>query len=438
MASSNTRLLHSWNAFQSLQNLNNDNISFPSTGGSLSFGSNYGRGQSNYIRNYGFTKADIIKSVITRIALDASMVDFKHLKIDPSSGDQSPVNSGLIKVLTQSANLDQTGRSFVYDLFYSCLEEGVVALVPIDTTVDPNTSSFDILTARVGKIMQWYPKNIRVRVYNEETGLDQDIIISKTACVIIESPFYSILNDSNQTLKLLGEKIKLMQSQDNNAASGKINGFIQLPYSTKSTARMTQANKRKQEIESEMANNTYGLATLDANEKFISAGGGLQNNLLNDVRQLTQDFYNQIGISEAVLNGTATEAQVLTYYNRCVDVVIQWFVDAVTKICFTQTAISQGQILKYYRNPFKLVPVEQLASVADVLTRNAIYTPNEIRELTGKAPHPSPLADQLYNRNIADGNQAGGINTPGQDPSGIQPAMSDESQDMENGYTDKQ
>ena len=412
MASSE-RLLHSWNAFQSNQN-NNTNDFANLSNSMISFGSYYGRGQSNYSRSYSYNKSDLIKSVITRIALDASMVDFKHLKIDPVSGDQSPMNSGLINVLTRSANIDQTGRAFVFDLLYSLLDEGQIAMVPIDTTVNPDNGSFDIITARVGKIMQFFPNKVMVRVLNDSTGLEQDILMSKESCIIIESPFYAILNDKNQTLRMLEQKIKLMNSQDNRASSGKLNGFIQFPYSTKSTARSAQAAKRKQEIENEMANNKYGVASLDAQEKYISAGMGLQNNLLSDVRQLQQDFYNQMGITEAILNGTANEQQTLSYYNRCVDVLLQYVTDAISRITLTKTAISQGQVLVYYRNPFKLVPVEQLATVADVLTRNAIYTPNEIRELTGKAPHPNPLANELFNRNIADGNQAGGINTPGQ------------------------
>ena len=410
---SSDRIMHSWNAFQDHQQDITRNNFLTNDRGITSFGGTYGQGRFGY--KHAFSKSDIIKSVITRIALDASMVDFKHLKIDPTTGNQSPINSGLINVLTRSANIDQNGRTFLFDLFYSCLDEGQVVLVPIDTTENPNEGSFDIQTARVGKVVQWYPKMVSVRVYNEETGLEQDILMSKEACVIIESPFYSILNDSNQTLKMLEEKIKLMNSQDTRASSGKINGFIQFPYSTKSSVKKTQAMQRKSEIESEMVNNKYGLAFLDSNEQFVSAGMGLQNNLLSDVRQLQQDFYNQIGVSEAVINGTASEQQNLSYYNRCVDILLRWFTDAIMKTCLTKTAITQGQLITYYRNPFKLVPVEQLAQVADVLTRNAIYTPNEIRELTGKAPHPNPLADELFNRNIADANQAGGSDTPGQE-----------------------
>lgn len=425
-----TEISHSWNAFQSTpQDITKNNFLRRDQGIS-SVGGSYGHGQSNFSRS--FNKSDLIKAVITRIALDASMVDFKHLKIDPKTGNQSPVNSGLINVLTRSANIDQTGRSFLFDLFYSCLDEGYIALVPIETTSNPNNGSFDIDTARVGRIMQWYPKEINVRVYNEDVGLEQDLIISKDACVIVESPFYSILNDTNQTLRMLEQKIKLMNSQDNRASSGKLNGFIQFPYSTKSTVKKNLAKTRKQEIENEMVDNQYGLAYLDSNEVYVPAGAGLQNNLLADVRQLQQDFYNQIGITEDVINGTATEQQTLAYYNRCVDVMLAWFTDATMKTCFTKTAVSQGQILRYYRNPFKLVPVEQLATIADVLTRNAIFTPNEIRELTGKAPHPNPLADELYNRNISDANQVGGNNTPGQNAG--QPAVDgyNDSYDTEN------
>lgn len=357
----------------------------------------------------------MIKSIISRIALDASMVEFKHLKINEKDGSQTPVKSGLIDCLTHEANIDQSGRAFIFDAVWSLLDEGVIALIPVDTSHDPEvTGSFDIDSMRVAKIIQWYPKHVRVRCYNDNTGLEHDVVMSKRNVTIIESPLLTVLQDSNPTLALLQQKINLMQAKDKEIASGKINGFIQFPYQTRVSARKDQAKQRRKELEEEMSKSNYGIATLDAQEKFIPVGGGITNNLLEDVLKLKQDYYNQLGITEAVFNGTASASEINQYYHRLVDPIITALTDAINRSFLTKTARTQGQRIMFFRDPFRTLPVEQIATVGDTFARNAIFTPNEIRALVGKPPHPDQLADQLFNRNIADGNQNGGIYTPGQ------------------------
>lgn len=363
---------------------------------------------------------DIIGNVISRIALDASMAEFKHMKINEESGNQTPMNSKLQRCLTFEANIDQSGRAFIYDAVWSLLDEGVIALVPTKTSRKPaGEQGFDVEELRVGKIVEWAPQDVRVRIYNENNGQFEEVWYGKRTVAIMESPFYTLLKDNNPTLKLLQQKVLLMNSVDKNAAAGKLNGFLQFPYQTRSESRQLQAARRRKEIEEEMTNSAYGLATLDANEKFVPAGGGLENNLLEDIRRLTQDFYNSIGITEKILDGTATPSEINAYYYKTIDPVLQAITDALNRAFLTKTAYTQGQRIMYYRDPFRTLPVETLSTTADVFSRNAILTPNEIRKLIGKPPHPDQNADQLFNRNIADQNQFGGAESPGQmDPMG--------------------
>lgn len=437
-----SRLLHSWNLFDKAPTLN---------AGSLwevnqndDFYGGFAKQSAHYLSGgYSYKKADIVKSVISRIALDASTVEFRHTKTDPKTNKQESIQSSFIDRITFEANIDQSGRAFIYDLIWSLLDEGVIAAVPIDTATNPlSTSSYDIESIRVGKIVEWYPRSVKVSVYNDRTGLEQDLVMPKDKVAIIESPLYAVLRDSNPNLALLQQKMKVMNSQDSNAASGKINGFLQLPYQTNSTRRQEQANRRKKDIETEMSNSRYGIATLEHNEKFIPASGGLTNNLLDDIRKIQQDFFNEVGITETIMNGTASPAELNLYYNRCIDPILQALVDGFNRVFLTKTARTQGHKYAYYRDPFNALPVEQLANTADLFTRNAILTPNEIREFIGKAPHPSPLADELFNRNIADGNQNGGIATPGQEGVYEEPMPEEDMEpieiyeDGEGGYVD--
>lgn len=358
---------------------------------------------------------DLIKSIINRISIDASMVEFKHLKIDPVTQNQNEIKSGLIDCLTYKANIDQTGRAFIIDLVWSLLDEGVVAIVPTvtDKMMD-GEKTFDVESVRVGKITQWFTDCVKVRYYNEDTGLEFEQTLKKEDVAIIESPLSGILQDTNQTLRLLKQKIDLMNSEDRNAAAGKINGFIQFPYQTNSDYHQKQADRRRKQLEAEMSKSTYGLATLDNNEKFIPTGGNIQNNTLEDINKLKQDFYNQVGITENIINGTQKDNELNLYYNRVIDPILQAIVDSINVTFISKTARTQGQVVEFYRDPFKILPIEQLANTADLFSRNAILTPNEIRKFIGKEPHPNPLANELYNRNIADGNQMGGIATAGQ------------------------
>lgn len=409
------RLLHSINAFKT----NEPPAEMMSTT-NIAFSSGLNRQSAHYLKGYSYQRSDLVNAIINRIALDGSMVDFRHLKIDPVSGDQTPVKSDLIDALTVSANIDQTGRAFIFDAIWSLLDEQAIAIVPIETTTAPNDSgAYDIQTLRVGKIMQWFPKHVRVRCYNEETGLEQDLTLSKRRVAIIESPLYSILKERNQTIKLLEQKIKLMNTQDAKAASGKLNGFIQFPYATKNDSRKKLAANRLRSIDEDMSNSTHGIASLDANEKWINTGGNIMNNVLDDIRRLQQDFYNQTGITESVMNGTAKEEEYNRYFIRTVDPILTTIVDALNKVFITKTARTQGQIIAFYRNPFKGMAVANLAAAAEVFTRNAILAPNEVRTIfLGIAPHPNKLANELYNRNISDKNQMGGINSAGQDIDG--------------------
>ena len=407
-------LLHSFNAFNALQSLSTPNNQNGYSGVSV----NATTGPSGHYLSTGYMyrKADLVKAVISRIALDASLVDFKHLKINEADGNQSPVKSELIDRLTWSANIDQTGRMFIYDVVWSLLDEGHIAIVPVDTNKDiSNTTTFDILSMRVAKIEQWYPRHVRVKCYNDQTGLEQSLVMEKEKISIIESPLVTVLKDSNPVLSLLQQKMTLMNQQDSNAASGKINGFFQFPYQTNSTRLKERAEARREEITKEMANNKYGIATLDANEKFIPVGGGITNNLLEEIRTLQQDFYDQIGITETIIKGTASSSELNLYYNRVIDPILQAIVDSINRTFLTKTARTQGQRIMYFRDPFRMIPVESIASTADLFSRNGIFTPNEIRARVGKMPHPDPIANKLFNRNIADANQNGGIMTPGQE-----------------------
>nr|DAR61099.1 MAG TPA: portal protein [Bacteriophage sp.] len=394
--------LGSWNAFMST----NNGIDYDPD---LVSGSGIGR-PSGALRGYTFKHQDLINSIISMISLDVAMVDFKHLKINEEDGNQTSVDSGLINCLTTSANIDQTGRAFIYDVAWSLLEEGVVAIVPVDTTSKPNNDgSYDILSMRVGKITQWYPRAVRVKVYNDQNGLEQDLTLSKQSIVILESPLIGLLKDRNSTLKLLEQKMDLMYSQDKAVAAGKLNGFIQIPYATKSSLRQEQAKSRKTQLEKELADSQFGIATLDANEKFIHTGGNINNNLVDDIRKLQQDYYNQVGISSKVLDGTASQAELNLYYHRAVDPVLQTIVDGINRIFLTKTARTQGQVIQYYRDPFRMLPVEQLGTAADLFARNAIFTSNEIRAMLGRAPHPSRIGDMLFNKNISTGTDLMGL-----------------------------
>lgn len=411
-------ILHSINSFSSISNLDSDFKINNSDGYSLA--STYY--SPHYASAGGFHKADVIKSVINRIAIDASMVNFNHLKITDADGNQEPVNSEFYNRITLQANVDQTGRSFLFDLIWSMLDEGVVAAVPIDVDGTGN-----ILSIRVGRIEQWFPRHVKVSCYNDRTGTEQSIVVEKSKVAIIESPFLTVFKNSNYTLNLLNNKVRLMTDLDNHASLGKLNGFIRLPYRTGTSYRDSQAQERINAIEEQMSSSKHGIAFLENKEEFVSAGGGITNNLLEEVMTLKTDFYNEVGITSRILSGEANAQEINLYNARAVDPCLQAISDAFNVAFLTKTARTQGHVYRFYRDPFRLLPIEQLASSADLFSRNAIMTPNEIRSFIGMKPHPNPLANELYNRNISDGNQNGGIQTPGQmDPNGVAPQQVDE------------
>lgn len=420
-------LLHSYKTYESANTLGNGNFTVE-PGSNWQSISTYHSPMYLQSMNTSYGN-DLIKSIINRISIDASMVEFKHLKIDPVTQNQNEIKSGLIDCLTYKANIDQTGRAFIIDLIWSLLDEGVVAIVPTvtDKMMD-GEKTFDVESVRVGKITQWFTDSVKVRYYNEDTGLEFEQTLKKEDVAIIESPLSGILQDTNQTLRLLKQKIDLMNSEDRNAAAGKINGFIQFPYQTNSDYHKKQADRRRKQLEAEMSKSAYGLATLDNNEKFIPTGGNVQNNTLEDINKLKQDFYNQVGITENIINGTQKDNELNLYYNRVIDPILQAVVDSINVTFISKTARTQGQVIEFYRDPFKILPIEQLANTADLFSRNAILTPNEIRKFIGKEPHPNPLANELYNRNIADGNQIGGIATAGQGDPGASSGEDDPSQ----------
>lgn len=410
----------------------------------LGYGGMFGSSTSSYLSSgYHMDKTDIVTAVYSRIALDASMVEFKHLKMS-SEGIQKDMDSELIKRLTFDANIDQSGRSFIYDLVWSMLDEGNVAIVATTTTADPEeTDNYEVLSMRVGKIMSWYPKHVQVECYNEDAGQRETLVCSKKTVAIVESPFAALLSKNNKTLNIIQQKSKLMAQNDEMMGSGRINGFIQVPYSTNSTRQAARATSRQAEIERQMATSKYGVVMLDHKEQYVSAGSGLNNNFLDDILKLKQDYLNNIGLTENVINGTANAEENNVYFHRVVEPCLYAIVDAVNRVFLSKTARSQGQVVKFYRDPFQLMPIESVATAADLLSRNAILYPNEVRAVIGRPPHPDPLANKLFNRNIADAHQVGGTATPGQDP-GVDAYPTEEMEeftiysDGEGGYVDKQ
>ena len=344
----------------------------------------------------------IVTSIYNRIAIDASNITIQHARLDDEERFLSVVKSGLNNCLTLSANLDQTARSFIQDGVMSMLDEGCVALVPVDTTVNPEkTGSYDIESIRTGKILEWYPSHIKVRVYNEKKGKKEDIVISKSAVAIIENPLYAVINEPNSTMQRLIRKLNLLDSIDEQSGSGKLDLIIQLPYTIKTQARKTQAEARTKDIEMQLSGSKYGIAYADAAEKITQLNRPVENNLMKQVEYLTSMLYSQLGITQSVMDGTADEKTMLNYYNRTIEPIISAFVDEMKRKFLTKTARSQNQSIVFFRDPFKLVPVNDLAEIADKMTRNEIMSSNEFRQVIGRKPSSDPRADELRNRNIS-------------------------------------
>lgn len=378
---------------------------------------NYGYTTSSRPDRMYFTRGNdrsIVTAVYTRIAVDVSLIDIKHVKVDDSGRYEKDMDSGLNTCLTLSANKDQTGRAFIQDVVQSMFDEGCVCIAPIDTDDDPDdTDSYDILSMRVGKITQWMPDHVRIEAYNDRKGIKEEITMPKKDVAILENPLYSIINAPNSTLQRLIRKLNLLDAIDEQSGSGKLDLIIQLPYIIKSDARRQQADKRRKDIEEQLSGSKYGIAYTDGTEKVTQLNRSVDNNLLNQITYLTSMLYGQLGIDETILNGTADEKTMLNYINRTIKPIVLCLVDEMKRKFLTQTARSRGQSIMFFTDPFALVPVTQLAEIADKFTRNEIISPNEFRQKIGLPPSKDPAADELRNRNINAKNEEPTANVQG-------------------------
>lgn len=368
-------------------------------------------GESYYYRpdRPMFTRGNersIATSVYNRIALDASSIVIQHVRLDENSRFSSVIDSGLNNCLNLDANLDQTGRAFLQDVVMSMLDEGCVALVPVITDVNPDdTSSYEILSMRTGRIIEWRPAHVKVRAYNELTGRKEDLILPKSTVAIVENPLYAVINEPNSTMQRLIRKLSLLDVTDEQTASGKLDLIIQLPYVIKTPARQQQAEDRRKAIEMQLASSKYGIAYTDGTERITQLNRPAENNLMKQIEYLTNLLYSQLGITQTIMDGTADDKTMLNYYSRTIEPIVSAIVDELKRKFLTKTARSQGQSIMFFRDPFKLVPVNDLAELADKFTRNEIMTSNEIRQIVGMKPSDDPKADELKNSNISESKQ---------------------------------
>lgn len=386
-----SRLKHAWNAFN---NNRDPTITYHDIGPGYSIRPDRPRFSRGNERT-------IITSILNRIALDAAAIDLVHCKLDDNGRFAENVNSKLNSCLTLSANIDQTGRAFRHDIYMSMLDEGSVAIVPVETTMNPKvTDSYDICSMRVGKVVEWYPQHVRISLYNERTGRKEEVTMHKSKVAIVENPLYPVMNEPNSTVQRLIRKLALLDNIDEQSGSGKLDLIIQLPYVVKSEARRQQAEKRRKDIEMQLAGSKYGIAYTDGTEKITQLNRSLENNLLKQIEYLMAQAYSQLGLTQAIMEGTADEKTMLNYYDRTVEPLVAAVADAMKRVFLTKTARTQMQSITYFRDPFKLVPVNDLAEIADKFTRNEIMTSNEIRQIVGMKPADDPKADELRNSNL--------------------------------------
>lgn len=384
-----SRLKHAWNVF-----MNRD----PTTEKVDSVSYYYRPDRPRLTRG---NERSIVTSVYNRIALDVSSLDFKHVQLDDNGRFESEVSSRLNNCLTLEANIDQTSREFIRDIVMSMFDEGCVAVVPIDTTEDPNiTDSYDICSWRTGKIIQWYPDKVKVNLYNDRTGKKEDLILKKSDIAIIENPLYSIMNEPNSTMQRLIRKLNLLDYVDEQSGSGKLDLIIQLPYVIRTEARRQEAEKRRKDIEMQLSGSKYGIAYTDGTEHITQLNRPVENNLMKQVEYLTSTLYGQLGLTQSILDGTADERIMLNYTNRTIEPIASAIIDEMRRKFLTPTSRTQGKSIIFFREPFKLVPVNNLADIADKFTRNEIMTSNEIRQIVGLKPSKDPEADELRNKNL--------------------------------------
>lgn len=348
----------------------------------------------------------IVTSIYNRIALDVAGISIKHCRLDDNGRYVSEVNSGLNNCLNLEANIDQTGRAFIQDVVLSMFDEGCVAIVPVDTTLNPkDTNSYDIQTMRTGKIVEWYKHDVKVQIYNDRIGEKQEIILPKNQVAIIENPLYAVINEPNATMQRLIKKLRLLDVSDERTLSGKLDLIIQLPYSTRTDIKKEQAERRREALESQLVDSKYGIAYADATEKIIQLNRSVENNLMSQIEYLINQLYSQLGLTQSVMDGTADEKTMLNYNNRTIEPIIAAIVDEMKRKFLTKTARTKGQSIMYFKDPFKLVPVNDIAEIADKFTRNEIMTSNEIRQIVGMKPSSDPKADELVNSNISQPEQ---------------------------------
>lgn len=387
-----SRLKHAWNAF---------------TANEAVIGSRYPIGPSYFYRPDRpiFSRGNersIVTAVYNRIALDVASISIQHVLLDKDERFSDVVEkSSLNARFSLEANLDQTGRAFFQDVVISMLDEGCVAIVPVDTDFDPNTGSFKIESVRTGKVVEWYPYDVKIRLYNQMTGRKEEVTLPKTMVAIVENPFYAVMNEPNSTLQRLIRKLNILDAIDEQSGSGKLNLIIQLPYIIKTEARRQQAEKRRKDIEEQLAGSKYGVAYTDGTEHVVQLNRPVDNNLMSQIEYLTSMLYSQLGMTQGVLDGTADEKTMQNYENRTVEPIVSAIVDEMKRKFLTENARSQGQSILFFRDPFRLMPVSSLAEIADKMTRNEIMTSNEMRQKVGMKPSKDPKADELRNSNLS-------------------------------------
>lgn len=390
-----SRLKHAWDAFRNRDPTN----SYKDIGTSYAY-------RPDRVRFTRGNERSIVTAVYNRIALDVASIGIKHCRLDKNDRFIEVIDSNMNQCLNVEANIDQTGRAFIQDIVMSMLDEGCVAIVPTETTLNPKiTKSYDILSMRTGKILEWYPEHVKVRVYDDRIGRKNDIILPKSIVGIVENPLYAVINEPNSTMKRLVRKLSLLDVTDEQTASGKLDLIIQLPYIIKTESKRLQAENRRKDIENQLSSSKYGIAYTDGTERITQLNRSLENNLMKQVEYLTNMLYSQLGITQTVLDGTADEKTMLNYNNRTIEPIVSAIVDEMKRKFLSKTARSQLQSITFFRDPFKLVPVNDIAEIADKFTRNEIMTSNEIRQIIGMKPSNDPKADKLINSNISQPNE---------------------------------
>lgn len=405
------RLKHGWNAF-----VNNKDPSWRYTDyGASSF---Y---RPDRVRMTMGNERSIVTAIYNRISLDVAAIAIKHVRVDQNGKYLEDIDSELNNALTVETNVDQAPRAFMQDVVMSLIDEGCVAIVPTDTKDDPkDTEAFKVLEMRVGKIVEWYPKHVKLNVYNENKGAKEDIILPKKAVAIIENPFYAVMNEPNSTMKRLIYKLNLMDVMDKNNSSGKLDLIIQLPYVIKSDARRQQAEARRKDIEMQLSGSKYGIAYTDGTERITQLNRAVENNLMAQVESLTKTLYGQLGITEEIMNGSASEEVMLNYYNRTIEPILSAIVDEMKRKFLSKTARTQNQSILFFRDPFKLVPVNSIADIADKFTRNEVLSSNEVRGIIGFKPVDDPRANELRNKNLNAANGQEFSSTLDTDQAGVE------------------